>query len=125
MPINEHMPERRLEGRLLCADVVSVEWKDKSGWNRANDALLEDISPSGACLQADSPIPARSHVRIRVRDAVVEGEVRYCTFREIGYFVGIEFPTEHRWSKRLFRPKHLFDVQRLVARSSEKSRAAG
>ncbi|MDQ6704700.1 MAG: hypothetical protein M3Z85_01915 [Acidobacteriota bacterium] len=121
MPINEHMPERRLEGRMLCADVVSVEWKDKSGWNRSAEALLEDISPSGVCLQTDFPIPARAQVRIRVREAMIEGEVRYCAFREIGYFAGVEFPAGHRWSKRLFRPKHLFDVQRLAARSLEKS----
>ncbi|MDQ6663714.1 MAG: PilZ domain-containing protein [Acidobacteriota bacterium] len=119
------MPERRLEGRLLCADVVSVEWKDKSGWNRRADALLEDISPSGACLQTDAPIPARARVRVRVRDAVVEAEVRYCAFREIGYFVGLEFPAGHRWSKRLFRPKHLFDVKRLASRSVEKLGASG
>lgn len=118
MPINEHMPERRLEGRLLCSEVLQVEWKDKSGWLRTCTALLEDISGTGACLQTDIPIPARAQVELRVQKATLVGEVRYCAFREIGYFVGLRFPDAQRWSRRLFRPKHLIDVQRLAVRQA-------
>lgn len=124
MPIKEHMPDRRLEGRLLCSDVLEIQWKDKSGWVRTCTALLEDISAAGACLQTEIPIPARSKVELRIRKRTLSGEVRYCTFREFGYFVGLEFPDEQRWSLRLFRPKHLVDVRRLAARQAA-ARTAG
>lgn len=118
MPIDKHMPERRLEGRLLCADMVDVEWKDKSGWLRTSTALLEDISSSGACLQMDVPIPARSVVHIRHSKGALPGEVRYCSFRDIGYFVGLQFAEEQKWSRRLFRPKHVLDLQKMKVRKA-------
>ena len=124
MPIKEHMPERRLEGRLLCSEVIEVQWKDKSGWVRTCTALLEDISGAGACLQTDTPIPARARVELHVHKATLVAEVRYCAFREIGYFVGLQFPEEQRWSRRLFRPRHLVDVQRLATRQAA-ARATG
>ncbi len=124
MPIKEHMPERRLEGRLLCSEVLEVAWKDKSGWARTSTALLEDISGAGACLQIEVPIPTRTRVQLHVHKATLSGEVRYCAFREIGYFVGLQFPDEQRWSRRLFRPRHLVDVQRLAARQAD-AKAAG
>ena len=42
------------------------------------------------------------------------GRVRYCVFREIGYFVGVEFDPGCKWSQRSFKPLHLLDPRRLV-----------
>jgi len=44
------------------------------------------------------------------------GRVRYCVYREIGYFVGVEFEPESRWSKETYQPQHLLDLQRLMKR---------
>ena len=41
------MIDRRVEHRLLCADLVDVQWKDPSGRVRHGVANLEDISISG------------------------------------------------------------------------------
>jgi hypothetical protein len=43
--------------------------------------------------------------------------VRYCVYRDIGYFLGVEFEPGFRWSVRMFRPQHLLDPRRLVSRA--------
>ena len=111
------MPGDRAEIRMLCAELVDVRWRDKSGRGRKGTAILEDISASGACLQFDAPIPVTSVVRISLPKGVLQGIVRYCVYREIGYFVGLQFEPDCKWSRRAYEPKHLLDLQRLVARS--------
>lgn len=109
--------ERRTETRLLCADLVEVEWKDKGRRLRRAVANLEDISLSGACLQLDTSIPLHTNVRITYPGGELAGHIRYCIYREIGYFIGVQFDAGCKWSQRHFKPMHLFDPRRLVARS--------
>ncbi len=111
------MLERRIEPRMLCADMVDVQWKDKSGRLRRSVANLEDISLSGACLQFDQPVPLQTDLRISYPKGELLGKVRYCVYREIGYFLGIEFEPGSQWSARHFRPQHMLDPRRLVIRS--------
>jgi hypothetical protein len=40
--------------------------------------------------------------------------VRYCSFREIGYYVGLEFEPGSRWSERSYKPMHLLDPRSLL-----------
>jgi len=110
------MHDRRVEPRMLCADLVDVQWKDQSGRTRRGVANLEDISLSGACLQVDRPVPQGTTLRMSYPNGELSGTVRYCVFREIGYFLGVEFAAGHRWSQRHFRPQHLLDPRRLVGR---------
>ena len=107
------MRERRNEPRLLCADLVEIEWRDKSGRVRRTVANLEDISNSGACLQLEASIPLHTEVRISYPTGDLIGEIRYCVYREIGYFLGIQFQDGVRWSQRHYRPQHLFDPRGL------------
>jgi hypothetical protein len=102
---------------MLCADLVDVKWKDRSGRTRRAVANLEDISLSGACLQLDAPIPLETNLRINHPKGELEGRIRYCVYREIGYFLGIEFAPGSRWSQRAYKPLHLLDPRRLVVRS--------
>jgi hypothetical protein len=99
---------------MLCADLVDVEWKDKNGRLKRAIANLEDISLSGACLQMDLAIPLHANLRITHPKGELSGRVRYCVYREIGYFLGIEFEPGSRWTQRNFRPLHLLDPRRLV-----------
>ena len=108
------MEDRRAETRLMCADMVGLRWKDKSGYENHCMAILEDISPSGACLQLDRAVPLGVEIYWQSRAKEFTGKVRYCVFREIGYFVGVEFATGTRWSRRTFRPQHLLDLQKLM-----------
>ena len=101
---------------MLCADLVDVQWKDKTGRMRRAVANLEDISVSGACIQVDRPVPLETKLRITYTNGEFMGRVCYCVYREIGYFLGIEFDPGYRWSVRQFRPQHLLDPRGLVNR---------
>ncbi len=119
------MMDRRIEPRLLCADLVDVQWKDQTGRLRRSVANLEDISLSGACLQVDRPVPLGTPYRITYPKGVLVGKVKYCVFREIGYFLGIEFEAGSRWSRNDFRPQHLLDPRHLINRTTERLTANG
>ncbi|HUQ90241.1 MAG TPA: PilZ domain-containing protein [Bryobacteraceae bacterium] len=111
------MNDRRLQPRMLCADLINVQWVDDSGRTRRAVANLEDISLSGACLQLDQPVPLKTILRINYPKGQLLGLVRYCVYREIGYFLGIQFEDGSAWSRKLFKPQHLFDPRRLTPRS--------
>jgi PilZ domain len=111
------MQERRCEVRMLCADMVKVSWKDALGKRRRAVGLLEDISPSGACLQLETAVPKGAEIRWASPKQEFSGHVRYCVYREIGYFVGVEFEAGSHWSKRTYKPQHLLDLQQLVSKA--------
>ena len=100
----------------MCADMVEVRWKDRTtGKSRHATALLEDISASGACLQLETAIPAGVEIRWECPNHQFVGRVRYCTYREIGYFAGVEFEVGAEWSKQAYTPRHLLDLKRLFS----------
>lgn len=100
---------------MLCADMADVTWRVKTAVNHRAIGLLEDISRSGACLQMELAIPVGAEVRWRCRNREFSGRVRYCVYREIGYFVGIELAAACKWSKRTYRPRHLLDLHKLMS----------
>jgi hypothetical protein len=59
-----NMQDRRVNPRMLCADLVKIEWLDKCGVAHSAVANLEDISSSGACLQMEEDVPLQSVVKI-------------------------------------------------------------
>ncbi|MCU1238400.1 MAG: hypothetical protein JWP63_6367 [Candidatus Solibacter sp.] len=101
---------------MLCADMVEVRWRDRSGKEQRATAILEDISASGACLQLELPIPQGVEIQWESPGQRFEGYVRYCVYREIGYFAGVEFDASFKWSKKAFEPDHLLDPQSLVGK---------
>ena len=109
-----HMKDRRNNTRLLCAELVQLSYRDESGHQRRRVANLEDISLSGACLQVDKRVPDGTSVVIRYGDGELVGTVRYCSFRDTSYFLGIRFEEGCRWSTKHFRPEHLLDPRDLV-----------
>jgi hypothetical protein len=98
---------------MLCADLLEVQWDEgnevRTGW-----ANLEDISASGACIQVDREVPVGAQVRIRSEKAQFDGQVKYCLFRETGWFVGLQFEAGNKWARQAFKPKHLLDPRRLM-----------
>ena len=105
---------------MLCADLVDIQWRDQNNRNRRGVANLEDISLSGACIQVERPVPLGSAIRITYPSGELLGRVKYCVFREIGYFLGVEFDPGNRWSQRAYRPQHLLDPRRLITRVSNR-----
>src|SRR5689334_1157156 len=116
------MGDSRAEVRLLCADIVEISWHDLTSRRRSRQALLEDISPSGACVQLDSPLPVGSEIRLRCHREELTGYVKYCVYREIGYFAGIEFRTDSRWSPEAFQPEHLLNPATLCRAAGKRGR---
>ena len=110
------MLRERSEARMLCADLVDIRWKDKTGRGHKVTALLEDISASGACVQLDGPIPNNTTVKIVHAKGHLQGCVKYCVYRDIGYFVGLEFQPDSKWSRKAFQPQHMLDMPKLLAR---------
>ncbi|MDP9054803.1 MAG: PilZ domain-containing protein [Acidobacteriota bacterium] len=114
------MNERRFESRFLCADLVRVEWSSEEGGVktlRTVEAVLEDISSQGACVQVDERLPPGVAVSISAGDEQVArlfGHVSYCVFRDYGYFVGVRFSDETRWSSGFFEPRHLTSLEALA-----------
>ena len=106
---------------MMCADLVEVCWKEPAGRKRKSTALLEDISPSGMCLQFEIPVSIGTIVDVHCPGDKLAGVVRYCVYREIGYFVGVELKPSSRWSRQQFEPQHLLDLEELVLRSASKA----
>ncbi len=110
------MNERRAAARMMCSELVQVQFRDERGRWRRLLGNLEDISLSGVCLQVDDPLPLDTPLRIRHPKGEFTGTVRYCLFREIGYYLGVQFAEGCRWSPEEFKPQHLLDLRTLVER---------
>src|SRR5580700_6867620 len=104
------MMERRLESRFLCADLVRVDWsaggvescEGKQGRSescegefRTAEAVLEDISALGACVQVEERIPLGTAILLSAYSGLVSsapndtgetarfsGHVSYCAYRD-------------------------------------------
>jgi hypothetical protein len=111
------MRRTRTEVRMLCADLVEVCWRDSSGRRYRTTGLLEDISTSGMCMQFEVPVALETRLEIHCPGERLTGTVRYCVYREIGYFVGIELDNTCHWSRDQFEPQHLLDLEELMRRT--------
>jgi hypothetical protein len=114
------MDERRTEARMLCAELVKLEWRDKSGSRCVRTAHLEDISLSGACVNLETAVICGSTVAIRYGDGELKGAIRYCLYRDGSYFLGIEFAEGGKWSSKHFKPEHLLDPRALVTQTMDR-----
>ena len=115
------MQERRAETRMLCSELVDVHWKDATGRQMRALANLEDISACGVCLQVDVPVPLDTVVRICPPKGEFQGSVRYCLYREFGYFLGVQFAPGCQWSPSTYQPQHLLDLRELVMRRAKRA----
>ena len=106
------MKERRAEARLLCSDLIQVRVEGAEPAELT--ANLEDISPSGACVLFEQPLPAGTRLCLMLGRHEFRGRVTRCTHNEIGYFVGVRFDAGQLWSREIYEPKHLLDPARVV-----------
>jgi hypothetical protein len=106
---------------MLCSELVDVYWTDLQGHPREILANLEDISPCGVCLQLDDPVHPNTVLRIRHPKGEFRGNVRYCLYREIGYFLGVELLPGYEWSPEAYQPEYLLDLRQLVQTSAKRA----
>lgn len=109
------MKERRAEPRLLCSDLIKV-CIEGGGEPVELIANLEDISPSGACIQFERPVLAGTRLSLKLGRYKFRGRVRNMKHSEIGYFAGVQFDAGRKWSPKMYTPQHLFDPARMTAR---------
>jgi hypothetical protein len=102
-----------MDNRLLCADLVEVIWTF-GGRTERRVANLEDISLAGICLQLEKDLQPDTKVIVRYGDGALVGVVRYCTHRDMGYFIGVELSESSRWSTLHYKPEHLLDPRDLL-----------
>lgn len=103
------MDDKRRETRLLCAELVQVNFRAESGRQQRCVANLEDICATGLCLQSETRIPDGTNLTVRYGNGELSGIVRYCVFRDIGFLIGVEFDAGCRWSETDFKPEHLLN----------------
>jgi hypothetical protein len=113
------MNDRRIENRFACADLVRVEWLHDEGQMQVTEAVLEDISRIGACIEVEAQIPLGASINITLNNERFFGHVCYCVFRDYGYFVGIRFSEESVWSSVSAEPAHLTDLQQLAEMAAD------
>ncbi len=105
------MRSERREDRELCADLVKVQWQPESGPARSEWLILEDISPSGACIESEQPIPPDTVVSLEFAGEACQARIKYCRFDKINYLIGVHFEDGYRWSRRRFKPQHLIQFR--------------
>jgi hypothetical protein len=95
MPAQEHRrrPRNPLTGK------VKVYWKGDQGLSYQQISRCLDISPAGARLESNRPIPLRAMIRLESPDFHIAGlaTVRHCNRRGMQYVVGVEFSGGLEW----------------------------
>jgi len=112
------MNDRRAEPRLLCSDLIKVRLEGAHPADVMGN--LEDISPSGACVQLEQPVSPGAGIRLTLGRHKFRGRVKYCVYDDIGYYVGVEFEPGKKWSRALYTPKHLLDPRDLLEPGNSK-----
>lgn len=107
------MEFRREHSRYLCAELARVNWTVGNEAFETKDALLEDISTLGGCVQMEQPVPVGSAIVVTFNGERFSGKVRYCLSGEFGYYVGVKFADGNPWSKDLAMPAHLTNLERV------------
>lgn len=104
------MKQKRFESRDLCADLIRVTWSPEQELPYIDWAILGDISPSGACLEIEDPIPVATNVELEFGGDRCRAVVKYCKYDKVNYLLGVEFESGYRWSSRRWEPRHLVEV---------------
>jgi PilZ domain len=102
-PISTAM-DRRMEPRIDCAEDVQVAWLQDAR-PRRQEALLLNISRSGARLHAAHGIPVGTRVEIIYSAGTFLGTVTHCLARKPSHTLGVRFASGSEWSFRTYRPK--------------------
>ena len=114
------MKDRRSELRFMCADLVKLCIRSEGESRQELVANLEDISPSGACVQLDAAVREGTAVEIVCGRCRFRGKVRHCRYVATGYDVGVQFARPKSWDQKRYRPKHLLEIPEAVRRAADR-----
>ena len=114
--VNHRACERRSGKRLLCSDLVQLQWTGQHGACHREIVILENLSRAGVGLFMGVPVPEGTEVYLAANGIQLGGRVKQCQFRENGYVLGLELNAESQWAQEPgsdFLPEHLLDVSLL------------
>ena len=86
--------DRRFNDRVEKNEKVELQWTDATQQTIRGPGLLADLSPSGARLHLDRPLPLNTPLRFTLANQEKTGTVRSCTKRIRGYSIGVQFETQ-------------------------------
>ena len=109
------MPEKRSEPRYMCSELVNIRIRHEDQTVQEAVANLEDISPSGACVQLDEAVRLDAEIEIVCSTCRFKGKVRNCRFAGSLYDVGVAFDDPGAWDPSRYEPAHLLPVETGLA----------
>jgi PilZ domain len=109
------MAQKRSEPRYMCAELVNIVIRHEDQTVEEAVANLEDISPSGACVQLEAAVRLGVDIEIVCSTCRFKGKVRNCRFAGAGYDVGVAFDTPRAWDASRYEPAHLLPVETGLA----------
>ncbi len=83
--------DRRYNDRAAKAEKTELHWNDATQQTVHAVGSLADLSPSGARVLVDRPVPVNTPIRISVANQERTGSVRWCVKRMRGYSIGVQF----------------------------------
>ena len=109
------MAEKRSEPRYMCSELVSILIRHEDQTVQEAIANLEDISPSGACVQLDEAVRLGADIVIVCAACRFKGKVRNCRFAGSLYDVGVAFDDPGAWDASRYEPAHLLLIETGLA----------
>ena len=112
------MRKNLFQPRMLCSEIVHLHVKPRCGRAQQIDATVEEIWSSGALLQAEVQVPPSSELWFVGSGRKFRGKADSDAFvPELGHHIEMRFDSNSRWSRQIYRPKHLFNPSVLLKRS--------
>src|ERR1019366_438049 len=109
------MVDKRREPRYMCSELVNILIRLKDRTVQQAVANLEDISPSGACVQLDEAVRLGADIEIVCSSCRFKGKVRNCRFAGSRYDVGVAFDNPGAWDASQYEPAHLLLIETGLA----------
>ena len=97
---------------------MTRRWSDAAGWNAKRLASGKHLGfGRERAKRGEAQLGHPHHLLAATQH--FRGTVRYCYWRDSGYFLGIEFDPDSQWSRSEFEPEHLIDPGELQAGREE------
>jgi hypothetical protein len=109
------MAEKRSEPRYMCSELVNILIRHEDQPVQEAIANLEDISPSGACIQLDEAVRLGTDIEIVCATCRFKGKVCNCRFAGSLYDVGVAFDDPGAWDASRYEPAHLLLIETGLA----------